>query len=149
MEVILLEKIRNLGELGSQVKVKAGYARNYLLPYGKAVPATTANKAEFEARRVELEKSQTEVLAEARDRAEKIQGIKLDLVRKVAAEGKLFGSVGTRDIVDAIAEQGVTLAKSEIQLPQGALKEVGDHEVAISLHPEVNFNISVTITGEE
>lgn len=149
MEVILLEKIRNLGDLGTQVKVKSGYARNYLFPYKKAIPATEANKAEFEARRAELEKQQADALAAAQGRAAQIQGVNLEMTRKVAAEGKLYGSVGIHDIVEAMNAQGCDLHKSEVEMPTGALKDVGDHEIGVSLHPEVSFKISVKIIGEE
>ena len=149
MEVILLEKIRNLGELGSQVNVKSGYARNYLFPYNKAIPATDSNKAEFEARRAELEKQQTETLAAAQGRAALIQAVTLEITRKIAEEGKLYGSVGINDIVEAMKEQGCDLSKSEIEMPEGALKEAGDHEVGVSLHPEVSFKIVVKVIGEE
>ncbi len=149
MEVILLEKIRNLGELGAQVNVKSGYARNYLFPYSKAIPATEANKAKFEARRAGLEKHQTETLAAAQGRAALIQGVTLEITRKVAAEGKLYGSVGTNDIVEAMKQQGCDLNKSEIEMPQGALKDIGEHEIGVSLHSEVSFKITVKVIGEE
>ncbi len=148
MEVILLDKVRNLGDLGDQVKVKAGFARNYLLPYGKAVVANAENKAKFQARRAELEKVQREAMEKAQARAEQMDGVTVQIVRKVSEEGKLFGSVGTRDISDAMREAGFELAKSEIHLSQGPLKETGDHEIAVSLHPEVNIKIIVSVVGE-
>ncbi|GMR03658.1 MAG: 50S ribosomal protein L9 [Gammaproteobacteria bacterium] len=148
MEVILLDKVRNLGDLGDQVKVKAGFARNYLLPYGKAVVANAENKAKFRTRRAELEEVQREAMEKARARAEQMNGVTVQIVRKVGEEGKLFGSVGPRDISDAMREAGFELAKSEIHLSEGPLKEIGDHEVAVSLHPEVNIKIIVSVVGE-
>ncbi len=149
MEVILLEKVRNLGGLGDQVKVKAGFARNYLIPYGKAVTANEANRAKFEAQRAELEKEQADALDKARSRAEKMAGFTIQVVRKMSEEGKLFGSVGIRDICDAMEQAGFELARSEIHLDRGPLKEIGDHEVSVSLHPEVNFKIIVSVVGEK
>ena len=148
MEVILLEKIRNLGDLGEQVNVRPGYGRNYLIPFGKAVSANAKNKALFEARRTELEKAQTETLKSAQARAEKMAGATVQIVRKTGEEGTLFGSVGTADIAEAMTQAGFTLAKSEIHLSQGPLKEIGDHEIAVSLHPEVHFKIIVSVVGE-
>ena len=148
MDVILLEKIRNLGELGDQVNVRSGYGRNYLIPSGKAVSANAKNKALFESRRTELEKAQAGALKIAQARAEKMAGATVQIMRKIAEEGKLFGSVGTVDIVEAMTQTGFTLAKSEIHLSQGPLKEIGDHEIAISLHPEVHFKIIVSVVGE-
>jgi len=148
MEVILLEKIRNLGDLGEQVNVRPGYGRNYLIPSGKAVSANAKNKALFEARRTELEKAQAEALKIAQARAEKMAGATVQIVRKTGEEGTLFGSVGTADIAEAMTQAGFTLAKSEIHLSQGPLKEIGDHEIAISLHPEVHFKIIVSVVGE-
>jgi len=149
MEVILLEKVRNLGSLGDQVKVKAGFARNYLIPYGKAVTANEENRAKFEAKRAELEKTQSDAHDRARFRAEKMTGFTVQIVRKVSEEGKLFGSVGVRDICDAMQEAGFELVKSELHLDSGALKEMGDHEISVSLHPEVNFKIIVSVIGEK
>lgn len=149
MEVILLEKVRNLGGLGEQVKVKAGFARNYLIPYGKAVTANAENRAKFEAQRAELEKAQADALGKARIRAEKMTGYTVQIVRKVSEEGKLFGSVGVRDICEAMEQAGFELARAELHLDHGALKEVGDHEVSVSLHPEVNFKIIISVIGEK
>lgn len=148
MEVILLDRVRNLGALGDQVKVKPGFARNYLVPYGKAVIATAENKARFEVRRAELEKVQADALDRARTRAERIRGVTVQIVRKVAEDGKMFGSVNVKDIAEALAGLGFELAKSEIQLPQGPIKETGDHEVDVSLHPEVDLKIIVAVVGE-
>lgn len=148
MEVILLEKIRNLGELGDQVKVRVGYARNYLIPYGKAVTANADNKALFETRRAELEKAQSDSLAAAQSRAQKMTGATIQILRKAGEGGKLFGSVGTGDIAQAMTQAGFELARAEVQLPEGPLKQIGDHEVAVSLHPEVHFKIIVSVVGE-
>lgn len=149
MEVILLEKVRNLGKLGEQVKVKSGFARNYLIPYGKAVTANEENRAKFEAQRAELEQAQADALGKAQIRAEKMSGFTVQVVRKVSEEGKLFGSVGIRDICDAMEQAGFELARSEIHLDRGPLKEIGDHEVSVSLHPEVNFKLIVSVIGEK
>lgn len=148
MEVILLQKIQNLGGLGDQIKVKAGFARNYLIPYGKAVVVNAENKVKFEAERAELEKAQQSILDKAHARAEKMSGTTVQIVRKVSEEGKLFGSVGTKDIADAMAEAGFELAKSEIHLSHGPIKEIGDHEIAVSLHAEAHFKIIVSVIGE-
>ena len=149
MEIILLEKVRNLGNLGDQVKVKSGFARNFLIPYGKAVSANDENRAKFEAQRAELEKVQADALGKATARGDKMSGATVQILCKVSDEGKLFGSVTTRDICDAMKQAGFELAKSEIHLDHGSLKEVGDHEVAVSLHPEVNFKIIVSVVGEK
>lgn len=149
MEVILLEKVRNLGNLGDQVRVKSGFARNYLIPYGKAVTANDANRAKFEAQRAELEKAQADALGKAQARAEKMTGFTVQVVRKMSEEGKLFGSVGVRDICEAMEQAGFQLVRSEVHLDRGALKDVGDHEISISLHPEVNFKIIVSVVGEK
>lgn len=149
MEVILLEKVRNLGKLGEQVKVKSGFARNYLIPYGKAVTANEENRAKFEAQRAELEKAQVDALDKAQSRAARMTGVTLQILRKISEEGKLFGSVSTRDICEAMQQAGFELVKSEVHLDHGQLKEVGDHEVSVSLHPEVNFKIIVSVVGEK
>ncbi|MCR4345872.1 MAG: 50S ribosomal protein L9 [Sulfuricaulis sp.] len=149
MEVILLEKVRNLGNLGEQVKVKSGFARNFLIPYGKAVTANEENRAKFEARRAELEKVQTDALGKAQLRAEKMTGYTVQVVRKLSEEGKLFGSVGIRDICEAMVQAGFELTKSEIHLDRGPMKEIGDHEISVSLHPEVNFKLIVSVIGEK
>jgi large subunit ribosomal protein L9 len=149
MEVILLEEVQNLGNLGDQVKVKSGYARNYLIPYGRAVIASKENRAAFEARQAELERVHAEALAKARERADKMDGVSVQLVRKVGEEDKLFGSVSTRDIAEAMQEAGHDLQKSEIHLAAGPLKDVGDHEIAVTLHPEIDIKITVSIVGEE
>ncbi len=148
MDIILLEKIRNLGELGEQVSVKAGYARNFLLPLGKAVMANEANKAEFEARRAELEKAQTEVLAAATARAGKIDGQRVELVARAGEDGKLFGSVGPREIADAVSATGVEVNRSEVLMPEGPIKEVSEMELEVALHAEVTAKITVVVNPE-
>ncbi|MBW8055405.1 MAG: 50S ribosomal protein L9 [Acidiferrobacterales bacterium] len=149
MQVILLEEVQNLGNLGEEVRVKPGYARNYLLPYGKAVIANEQNRAALEARRTDLEKMHTEVLAKAQERARLMEGATVQISRKVGEEGQLFGSVTTLDIVDAMAQAGVELEKSEIHLSTGPIKEIGDHEIAVSLHPEVHVKITVLVVEEQ
>ena len=149
MQVILLEEVQNLGNLGDEVKVKSGYARNYLIPYGRAVIANKENRAAFEARRTELEQVHSDALAKARERADKMDGTSVQLVRKVSEEGKLFGSVSTLDIAEAMQTAGHDLQKSEIHLGAGPLKDVGDHEIAVTLHPEIDIKITVSIVGEE
>jgi large subunit ribosomal protein L9 len=148
MEVILLEKVRNLGALGDQVKVKAGFARNYLIPYGKAVSATVENRTKFEARRAELERAQNESFARARERAEKLNGFTLQILRKVAEDGTMYGSVSNRDIAEAVTQAGFELERSEVILSKGPLKAIGDHEVPLNLHPEVSVKIIVSVIGE-
>ncbi|MEE9561278.1 MAG: 50S ribosomal protein L9 [Acidiferrobacterales bacterium] len=149
MQVILLEEVQNLGNLGQEVRVKPGYARNYLLPYGKAVIANEQNRAALEARRTDLEKMHTEVLAKAQERARVMEGATVQISRKVGEEGQLFGSVTTLDIVEAMAQAGVELEKSEIHLSTGPIKEIGDHEIAVSLHPEVHVKITVLVVEEQ
>jgi large subunit ribosomal protein L9 len=149
MEVILLDKVENLGGIGDKVKVKPGYARNYLLPQGKAARATPENIAEFEARRAELEAKAAAVIADARARAEKIEGLALTIRAKAGSEGKLFGSVGPVDIAEAAEAAGVTIERSEIRLAEGPLRAVGTHEVEVHLHSEVSVPITVTVEGEE
>jgi large subunit ribosomal protein L9 len=148
MEVILLEKVGKLGGLGDKVKVNAGYGRNYLLPFGKAVAATESNVADFEARRAELEKAQAEALAAAQARGEKLQGLEVTITTKAGDEGKLFGSIGTRDIADAIVAAGVEASKSEVRLPNGTLREVGQFEIDVQVHSEVTATINLTIAAE-
>ena len=149
MEVILLEKINKLGELGDQVRVKAGYGRNYLIPVGKAISATPENVEKFESRRAELEKTQADVLGTATSRAEKMNVVEVTLARKVGEEGKLFGSVSAADIAEAVAVAGVELAKNEVRLPEGPLRVLGEFEVATHLHADVDAKIKVTIVAEE
>jgi len=148
MEVILLEKVGKLGGLGDRVTVKGGYARNFLLPQGRAVLANEANVAEFEARRAELEKSAQEALDAAAARADALNGQTVTITAKSGDEGKLFGSIGTRDIAETAEQAGLTIDKSEVRLPEGPLRTTGDHEVQVQLHAEVFATITVSITGE-
>jgi large subunit ribosomal protein L9 len=148
MNVILLEQVENLGNIGDKVNVKAGYGRNYLLPQGKATIATTENIAIFEARRAELEAKQANDLGAAKLRADKLQGLELRLTANVGVEGKLFGSVGTVDIADAATTAGVEILRSEVRLPDGPLRTVGVHEVEIHLHADLNVFIKVEVVGE-
>lgn len=149
MQVILLEKIENLGVLGDTVTVKSGYARNYLLPQGKAKIASEENLKEFEARRAELEKEAAEALAAAEARAEKLQDFALTIEANAGSEGKLFGSIGTVDIVEAMAKQGHDIAKKEIRLPEGNIREVGEYDVTLHLHTDVDVQIKLTVVPEE
>lgn len=149
MEVILLERIRNLGVLGEKVKVKPGYGRNYLVPHGKAVYATTANIEKFEARRAELEKAEAEHLQAAQARQAKLEALGvITISSKAGEEGKLFGSVGTRDIAEAVTTAGVELCKSEVHLPAGALRQVGEYEIEIELHSDVRSMVKINIVPE-
>jgi len=148
MQVILLEKVANLGNLGDVVKVKDGYGRNFLIPQGKAKRATEANKAEFEARRVELEKQQAALLDAAKARGEKLAGYMLQVTQKAGVDGRLFGSVTNGDIAEALNAQGFEVGKSEIRMPEGPLKTVGDHPVSIALHHDVVVEITVSVLGE-
>jgi large subunit ribosomal protein L9 len=146
MEVILLEKVGGLGNLGDKVRVKGGFGRNYLIPYGKAVSATPANVAHFEARRAELEAAANERLAAAQARAEKLAGLKVTIKANSGDEGKLFGSVGTRDIADAVtAASGIEVGKSEVRLPNGVIRTLGDFEIDLQLHGDVTQTISVSV----
>lgn len=147
MQVILLEKLAKLGQLGDVVKVKDGYGRNYLIPQKKAKRATPANMAEFEAKRAELEKAQAEVLAQAQARGEKINGITVQIAQKAGVDGRLFGSVTTGDISEALKAQGFEVAKSEVRLPNGPLKQVGDSTVDLSLHTDVTASITVSVVA--
>ena len=149
MEVILLEKVDNLGGIGDKVKVKPGYGRNYLLPQGKACAATTENLAKLEARRAELEKKAEGELSLAQERAEKLKDISIRLSAKVGAEGKLFGSIGTVDIAQACEEAGVHVERSEVRLPDGPIRVAGEHQVELHLHTDVNVPLQVTVEGEE
>lgn len=147
MEVILLEKMGKLGELGDKVSVKSGFGRNYLFPQGKAVPATADNVAKFEERRAELEKTAAEKLGAANVRAEALSGFVVTIASKAGDEGKLFGSIGTRDIAEALTAAGQAADKSEVRLPEGALRHVGEFEVVLHLHPEVNATATVNVVA--
>ncbi|AMG30880.1 50S ribosomal protein L9 [Grimontia hollisae] len=149
MQVILLDKIANLGGLGDQVTVKSGYARNFLIPQGKAVMATKANIEHFEARRADLEAKVAEALAAAQARAEKVAALEVvEIVSKAGDEGKLFGSIGTRDIADAVTAAGVEVAKSEVRLPAGALRNTGEYEISLQLHSEVFATVKLNVVAE-
>ncbi len=148
MEVILMEKVVNLGQLGEIVKVKDGYARNFLIPQGMAKRATENNRKEFEARRAELEKSQQDALAQAQSRADKLSGLLVQVIQKAGVDGRLFGSVTNHDIVDALTAQGFDVHKSEVRMPNGPLKMVGDHPVTLALHSDITVEITVSVLGE-
>ena len=149
MEIILLQKVDNVGGIGDLVRVKSGYARNYLIPQGKATLATAENKAKFELRRAELEAKAAEELAAAQARAKKLEGMVLKIEMQAGAEGKLFGSVGTVDIAEEIGKRGVEVERSEIRLPDGPLRVVGDHQIELHLHADVNVEIKVVIEAAE
>ena len=148
MQVILLEKLVNLGKLGDVVKVKQGFARNYLIPQGKAKRATPANIAEFELRRAELEKTESEVLAAAQEQAAKMQGLMVQITQKAGVDGKLFGSVTNVDITEALQAQGFPIQKAAIRMPHGPLKQVGDYNITVVLHSDVTASITVSVLGE-
>ena len=148
MNVILLEKIANLGGLGDEVSVKPGFARNYLLPQGKAVTADDENRSVFEGRRVELEASANEKLAEANTRAEKLVDKELSIAVKSGEEGRLYGSVGTQNIADALTAEGIPVERSEIRMPEGVIRVLGEYEIAIQLHTDVTAEIKVIVVPE-
>lgn len=148
MNVILMERIGNLGDLGDEVAVRPGFARNYLIPQGKAVRATNENRTVFEARRAELEKAANERLGEAQSRGTQLEGMTVTVVVKAGEEGKLYGSVGTQDIADAIAAKGVEIEKSEVRLPEGVIRAVGEYEVDVQLHSDVTVTIALTVMPE-
>ena len=148
MEIILLEKVVNLGNLGEIVKVKDGYARNFLIPSGQARRATAANKAEFEARRAELEKAAAAKLAEAQAQGEKLAGSTIKLTQKAGVDGRLFGSVTNHDIAEELNKLGYKVAKSQVRMPNGPIKTVGDTTVGVSLHTDVLVDVNVTVYGE-
>lgn len=148
MQVILLEKVHNLGNLGDKIKVKPGYGRNYLIPYGKAVPATNAFLAQFEARRAELEANAKQIFEAAQVRADKLKECEVRILAKARDEGKLFGSIGTRDIADALTAKGISVVKSEVLLPNGVIRQVGEYEVGLMLHSDIRVNVKITIVAE-
>lgn len=148
MEVILLEKIENLGGLGEKVKVKPGHARNYLIPQGKAKFASAENLAEFEARRAELEKAAAEGFGAAEARRAQIEGLVVNIPVKAGNEGKLFGSVGPDDIAAAISEAGAEVAKREVRMPSGSIRQTGEYEIGIHLHSDVNVVVTVNVVPE-
>jgi large subunit ribosomal protein L9 len=149
MEIILLEKVDNVGGIGDKVRVKSGYARNFLIPQGKATLATAANVAKFEARRAELEAKAAAELSAAQSRAKQLEGLALKITMQAGAEGKLFGSVGTVDIAEAIGKHGISVGRSEVRLPEGPLRAVGEHAIELHLHTDVNVPLIVVIEAEE
>ena len=149
MEVILMQKVANLGNIGDKVKVKPGYGRNYLLPQGKAALCTTANLAKFNERRAELEKLAEDELASAKLRAGQLDGFRLKLHAKVGGEGKIFGSIGTADIADALSAAGIRIERSEVRLHSGPIRIVGEHHVKLHMHSEVIVDLPVDVVGEE
>lgn len=148
MEVILLEKIVNLGNLGDRVNIKNGYGRNYLVPQGKAVPATAKKLAEFEARRAELENAAAEKLGAAQAHADKLSKLEIVITHKAGDEGRLFGSVGTHNIADAINQAGGVVEKQQIRLPHGTIRQVGDYDIDINLHSDVTVTMSIKVAAE-
>ena len=148
MQVILMEKVANLGNLGDVVKVKDGYARNYLIPHGKARRATQENLKAFESRRTELEKAQAETLSKAQERGARLEGLTVQIAQKAGVDGRLFGSVTNYDIVEALKKQGHEVERSQIRMPQGPLKQVGDYPIQLALHTDVTATIKVAVLGE-
>lgn len=148
MNVILLEKVGKLGSLGDQITVKAGYGRNYLIPFGKAVPATKANITSFDARRAELEKAAAAKLADAQARAVKLQDLKVSIEANAGDEGKLFGSIGTADVATAVTAAGVAVAKSEVRMPNGVIREVGEYAISIQLHSDVTQAVTIIVVSQ-
>jgi large subunit ribosomal protein L9 len=149
MDVILLQKVANLGNIGDRVKVRSGYGRNFLLPQGKATVATPDNVARFEARREELEKAAREHMTSAQERATALKDFKLIITAKAGTEGKLFGSIGTSDIAEALGKQGFKVERSEVRMPNGPLRMVGDHSVGLHLHADIDVPVAVSIVAEE
>ncbi|MEQ8659868.1 MAG: 50S ribosomal protein L9 [Gammaproteobacteria bacterium] len=149
MEVILLEKIHRLGALGDRVDVRPGYGRNYLIPQRKAVPATPDNVARFEEQRADLERAQADALGGAQMRAEALKEMRVSIAAKAGSEGKLFGSVGTSDIAEALSAAGVTVEKREVRLPHGSLREIGEYQVEIHLHADVDAEVTVEVVAED
>ena len=149
MQVILMEKVANLGGLGDVVKVKDGYARNFLIPHGKAKRATEQNLKAFEARRTELEKAQNEQLAKAQERGNKLNGLTVQVTQKAGPDGRLFGSVTNYDIVESLTKQGHEVERSQVRMPQGPLKQVGDYPIQVALHTDVTVTITVSVLGEQ
>ena len=148
MQVILMEKLANLGNLGDVVKVKDGYARNYLIPHGKAKRATEENLKAFESKRAELEKAQAAALLQAQERGAKLDGLTLKITQKAGVDGRLFGSVTNYDIVDALKLQGIEIERAQVRMPAGPLKQVGDFPLQIALHTDVVVTITVSVIGE-
>ncbi|MDH5227863.1 MAG: 50S ribosomal protein L9 [Gammaproteobacteria bacterium] len=149
MEVILMQKVANLGNIGDKVKVKPGYGRNYLLPSGKAALATAANLKKFEERRAEFEKLAADSLSSAQARAKQLEGFTLNLQAKAGTEGKLFGSVGTSDIAEALTKGGIAIERAEVRLPGGPIRLIGEHKVKLHLHSDVEIDLPVVVTPED
>ncbi len=149
MQIILLEKVANLGTLGDVVKVKDGYARNFLIPQGKAKRATEANMAEFEARRADLERAMADRLAEAQALAAKLEGVVVTIARKAGVDGRLFGSVSGADVLEVLVAQGFALERGAVRMPNGPLKQVGDYPLEVALHTDVLATVTVTVAGEQ
>ena len=148
MQVILMEKVANLGALGDVVKVKDGYARNFLIPQGKAKRATESNLKVFETRRAELEKAQADQLVQAQERGAKLEGLMVQIAQKAGVDGRLFGSVTNYDVVEALHKQGFEVERAQVRMPAGPIKQVGDTVIAIALHSDVVVNITVSVLGE-
>jgi large subunit ribosomal protein L9 len=148
MEVILLQKVENLGDLGDKVTVRSGYGRNYLIPQGKAQRATAENIAEFEARRAELERAAAEVLAVATSRKAQLEGLEVTIAANAGDEGRLFGSIGTTDIADAVTAAGVEIGRHEVRLPEGPLRAIGEYEIELHLHTDVNAQVKIIVVSE-
>ena len=148
MNIILLENIRGLGALGDTVAVKAGYGRNFLIPKGKAVPATADNQAYFNERRAELEKKAAELFNDSKARADRLNETEVSITAKAGDEGKLFGSIGTRDIAEAISETGIKVDKREVKLPEGPLRSIGEYEIAITVHADISATVKLTVLAE-
>ena len=149
MDVILMEKVENLGDLGEKVSVKPGFARNYLVPAGKAKFATAANLAEFEATRAELEKNAAEAVLAAEQRKARAEGLKVVIAGKAGTEGKLFGSIGPREVAEAVTQAGLEVEKKEIRMPEGPIRTVGEFTIGLHLHTDINVNIVITVEAEE
>lgn len=148
MNIILLERVRNLGELGDEVTVSPGYGRNFLIPQGKAVPASDSQRARFEAQRAELEKVAHERLAAAQARGATLEGMAVTIAARASEEGRLYGSIGTREIADAITEKGVEVNKAEVRLPEGAIRNTGEFDVELGLHSELVVTVKVTVIAD-
>lgn len=149
MQVILLEKVTNLGKLGDMVNVKSGYGRNFLIPRGKAVPATDDNRNKFEARRADLERAESDTLAKAQARQEKLNGQVITIAALAGDEGKLFGSIGTIDIAQALTSAGFATEKQELRLPTGPLRATGEHKITVHLHPDVDAEVTINVVAEK
>ncbi len=145
MDIILLEKVQNLGNMGDTVKVRGGYGRNFLIPQGKAVPALKENVKVFEEKRAELELKAAEKFAAAEARAEKLKELSVQIISKAGDEGRLFGSIGARDVADAICEAGVEVSKTEINMPEGAIRNIGEYDVIAQLHPDLSVTVTLSI----